>query len=142
MATLRIIVSCGLVTLAGCPRTSDVGAQPDAGAADGVPRTQVGAGEGALLPPGASCRELSGIFRKTWKQAPGTCAADADCGCFNPVVEEAGCGGVTDRETATKLAKIESAFQASSCRWPHLCGAQVCSPRCKAGRCIEHLDAP
>ena len=137
MATFRILLSCGLITVAGCPRTNDVGGHRDASAAEGGAGAQRGGVEDAVKPAGATCKDLADSFRKTWKQAPGTCAADADCGCFNPVIEEAGCGGVTDRATATKLAGIESAFHVASCPWPHLCAAQVCAPRCTAGRCAN-----
>ncbi len=92
--------------------------------------------------PAASCAELTQAFRRTWKQAPGTCATDNACGCYNPVVEESGCGGVTDSATAATLAGIEKQFHAASCPWPHACAAQACNPQCAGGRCINRLRPP
>jgi hypothetical protein len=67
--------------------------------------------------------------------ATGACAAASDCGCFNPVVEEAGCGGITDAVTTRELQAIETRFHADGCPWPHQCGAWACVPVCHEGRC-------
>jgi hypothetical protein len=133
-----LAVALAAVSLVGCPRAADRRAD-DAGATTPVDGAAP-AGASAAAPP--TCADLSRSFRTTWKQAPGTCGADTECACYNPVVEEAGCGGVTDRATASSLAKIEAAFHAASCPWPHMCAAQACNPQCVTGRCVNRERAP
>ena len=67
--------------------------------------------------------------------ATGSCETNSDCGCFNPVVGEAGCGGITDRTTTDELGAIEQRFHADNCPWPHQCGPWSCQPECREGRC-------
>lgn len=83
------------------------------------------------------CTLHRAAFRAAMATATGTCIADADCGCFNPVVEEAGCGGITDAATAARMAAIEADFHRDGCPWPHLCGPWACTPVCREGRCAN-----
>ena len=99
-----------------------------------------------LVPPAAPpvpaavadpCEVHRASFRAAIASATGTCTADAECGCFNPVVGEAGCGGITDAVTAARMAAIEAAFHAADCPWPHACGPWSCTPVCREGRCVN-----
>jgi hypothetical protein len=83
----------------------------------------------------SSCSIIASRFRSTLRLASGSCATAADCGCYNPVIEEAGCGGVTDGVTAAKLGTIEADFHKASCPWPHVCAASACAPQCSSGKC-------
>jgi hypothetical protein len=96
-------------------------------------------GDVDVPPPTPACPAIASRFRDTLAHAPGTCHVDADCGCYDPVVEEVGCGGVTDRATATRLQAIEAEFLGVGCPWPHLCAAIACTPVCHEGRCMDRL---
>jgi len=87
--------------------------------------------------PPPVCLGMAAKFRDTLSHATGTCHVNGDCGCYNPVVEEVGCGGVTDLGTSEKLRTIETDFLASGCPWPHLCAAVMCAPVCHEGKCID-----
>lgn len=90
----------------------------------------------AASPPTVSvCDEITARFRETLAGATGSCTADAECACYNPVIGEAGCGGVTDAATGGRLTAIEAEFHAAKCQWPHQCPAQLCAPKCVDGRC-------
>jgi hypothetical protein len=105
------------------PRTSHPVAEPSAAA--------------PASPFADRCEPPRARFRAASVAATGACATDAECGCFNPVVDEAGCGGVTDATTAAALAAIERDFHAASCPWPHQCAPWACEPTCRAGRCVN-----
>lgn len=105
--------------------TSDIEAEPEAEAERSAP------------PAADACAVHAAEFRRAMARATGQCSADTDCGCFDPVVGEAGCGGITDRATADRLQEIERAFHASSCPWPHQCGPWRCEPVCRDGRCVN-----
>jgi hypothetical protein len=96
------------------------------------------AAAGGALPgcdeQGARCSAIGRRFRAELDKG-GACATDADCGCYNPVASGLACGGVTDRATAGRLSLLEVEFHAAKCPWPHQCAAQVCAPKCRAGRC-------
>jgi len=81
------------------------------------------------------CSVHAASFRAALASASGACTTSTDCACYNPVVGEAGCGGITDAATAARLGAIEAAFHADACPWPHLCGATACNPVCVASRC-------
>lgn len=88
------------------------------------------------------CVDLGDRFREVMKQATGTCKSDADCGCFQPVVKEAGCGGITDKGTTDRLNELTREFLSSAngqkaCSWPHQCGPWSCQPSCQQGRCAN-----
>ncbi len=85
----------------------------------------------------ARCDAHHAAFRAAMATATGRCASDAECACFNPVVEEAGCGGISDAATAATLSAIEVAFHADACEWPHQCAAWACEPVCREGRCTN-----
>lgn len=76
-------------------------------------------------------------FRAALASASGACASDSDCACYSPVVEEAGCGGVTDAATARALSRIQEAWHADGCRWPRQCGPSRCDPICRDGHCAR-----
>lgn len=90
-------------------------------------------------PTGApdACDVHRAAFRAAMASATGACSDASECGCFNPVVGEAGCGGITDAATATRLGEIERAFHEDDCPWPHACPAWSCVPTCEAGRCVN-----
>jgi len=81
------------------------------------------------------CSVHTASFRAALASASGACTTSIDCACYNPVVGEAGFGGVTDAATAARLGAIEAAFHVDGCPWPHLCEATACNPVCVAGRC-------
>lgn len=83
------------------------------------------------------CTAHQAAFRAALASASGTCTTDTECGCFNPVVGEAGCGGITDAATAARLGAIEADFHRDGCPWPHLCGPWACTPVCREGRCVN-----
>jgi len=85
----------------------------------------------------SECSRIQARFEETVDRASRACRQDGDCGCFNPVVEDLGCGGVTDRGTAGRLARLEHEFHSAGCEWPHQCPAMACMPRCVAGRCTQ-----
>jgi hypothetical protein len=85
--------------------------------------------------PADPCVAIAGRFRDALKAASGRCEKDADCGCYNPVIAEAGCGGVTDGATVATLRALEGEFHQAKCAWPHQCPAQQCAPRCDHGTC-------
>jgi hypothetical protein len=91
--------------------------------------------DGSGGPPADTCPQIAASFRDALKSAGGACTTAADCACYNPVVADAGCGGVTDRATADALADLERRFHAAGCPWPHQCAAWVCNPACVEGRC-------
>jgi hypothetical protein len=76
-------------------------------------------------------------FRAALASATGACHRDDDCACYSPVVEEAGCGGITDARTARTLSRIQDAWQSDGCRWPRQCGPSRCEPVCREGRCVR-----
>jgi len=82
-----------------------------------------------------------GVHETAFRAAPaspsGTCQSDSDCACYSPVVEEAGCGGVTDARTARALSRIQDAWHAEGCRWPRQCGPSRCDPVCSDGQCAR-----
>ncbi|HEY8431399.1 MAG TPA: hypothetical protein VIL20_23625 [Sandaracinaceae bacterium] len=96
-----------------------------------------GEGPSSDTPAARACEDIQQQFRHAMARATGRCSADTDCGCFNPVVGEAGCGGITDRATADALSEIEHAFHAARCPWPHQCGPWRCEPVCRDGRCVN-----
>jgi hypothetical protein len=83
----------------------------------------------------SECDAIIQKFHTRLTQGNSACQSDKDCGCYNPVDPTAGCGGVTDRATATQLGQIESEFHANHCDWRIQCGPWRCQPRCQAGRC-------
>ena len=87
--------------------------------------------------PSSTCEGHGDDFRARMATATGSCTTDSECGCFNPVVAEAACGGITDRASADALGVIEAAFHASGCPWPHQCAAWSCEPACREGRCVN-----
>lgn len=88
-------------------------------------------------PPGDPCDVHRAAFRAALASATGACTADAECGCYDPVVGEAGCGGITDGATAARLSAIEADFHRDDCPWPHMCGPWSCTPVCREGRCVN-----
>ncbi|MBN8611454.1 MAG: hypothetical protein J0L92_12755 [Deltaproteobacteria bacterium] len=93
------------------------------------------------VPPATStsgaCVVHQDAFRVALASATGTCATNDDCGCYTPVIAEAGCGGITDAATATRLRAIEDAWRSDGCQWPHQCGPWRCEPVCREGRCVN-----
>ena len=87
--------------------------------------------------PVSACDGHSADFRARMATATGSCTSDAECGCFNPVVGEAGCGGITDRASSDALGVIEATFHADACPWPHRCAPWACEPACREGRCVN-----
>jgi hypothetical protein len=83
----------------------------------------------------AYCNDLGRRFRGELEKG-GACSTDADCGCYNPVASGLACGGVTDKATAGRLSLMEVEFHTARCSSPHQCPAQVCAPKCNAGRCV------
>ncbi|MFO0551321.1 MAG: hypothetical protein U0271_23225 [Polyangiaceae bacterium] len=122
-------------------KRGDTGAQTSSTpAASSSPAPSVSAS--ATSAPKDRCADLSDRFRAVMKQATGVCKTDADCGCFQPVVEEAGCGGITDKATTDRLDALTSQFLSSAngqraCSWPHQCGPWACEPVCQRGRCVN-----
>ena len=84
-----------------------------------------------------ACVVHQDAFRVALASATGTCATNDDCGCYNPVIAEAGCGGITDAATASRLRAIEDAWRSDGCQWPHQCGPWSCEPVCREGRCVN-----
>jgi hypothetical protein len=121
--------SFGLVVLALLAACSPGGGQPPAAAKEPA------AAPPAVSPAADPCAAITGRFRDALAGATGTCKADAECAYYNPVIAEAGCGGVTDAAAAKRLGAIEAEFHAAKCQWPHQCAAQVCAPKCVDGRC-------
>jgi hypothetical protein len=113
-------------------------APPAEDRAEPAPSSGEGQGDAEGEEPQAagSCEAIAARFRTAMSAATGRCESDADCMCFNPVVSEAGCGGITDRPTATRLATIESDFHTAGCPWPHQCGPWACRPACQEGHCV------
>ena len=83
------------------------------------------------------CGAHETAFRAALASATGACRQDDDCACYSPVVEEAGCGGITDARTARTLSRIQEAWQSDGCRWPRQCGPSRCEPVCREGRCVR-----
>jgi hypothetical protein len=108
------------------------GGDPSSPAPSGLPR------ERGVVPV-SGCDAHAEAFRAAMRGATGTCASDGDCGCFNPVVSEASCGGVTDGATATRLGAIERAFRGEGCDWPQACAPWACQPACREGRCVNTM---
>jgi hypothetical protein len=70
--------------------------------------------------------------------AGGSCTTDTGCTCFNGGVSpKYGCGGVTDKATATKIEAIAREFAAGSCKSGINCAAWSCQPICTAGKCVN-----
>jgi hypothetical protein len=129
---MRVAVLAGLVLL-GCS-----GSEPSQPAP--IPGNTAPPAPPSPPPPPAApdpCATHAADFRAAMAGATGRCAADDECGCFNPVVEEAGCGGITDRATSGRLGAIETAWRAAGCSWPHQCGPWACTPACRDGRCVN-----
>jgi hypothetical protein len=69
--------------------------------------------------------------------AGGACASDADCLCFNGgVSQKTPCGGVTDKASAAKLDKLVGDYESGHCD-SLMCAAQICTPSCNAGKCVN-----
>lgn len=91
----------------------------------------------AATSPTGACVVHQDAFRVALASATGTCEENDDCGCYDPVIAEAGCGGITDATTVSRLRAIEDAWRAAGCRWPHQCGPWRCEPVCREGRCVN-----
>ncbi|MCU0849607.1 MAG: hypothetical protein MUD12_17135 [Spirochaetes bacterium] len=81
------------------------------------------------------CGKLASRFDVILEKAGGTCRTAADCGCYNPVSPNVGCGGVTDRKTVKELSRVETEFHRIKCSWPVDCAAWLCKPACVRGKC-------
>jgi len=121
------------VVLFGVAACSKSAGDPNVGA----PSTPTPESGSAAGPASTSCDVIAARFRTALSATAGTCRTDADCACYNPVITEAGCGGITDATTAAQLAAIEREFHAASCPWPHQCAAMSCQPHCASGRCAQ-----
>lgn len=86
------------------------------------------------------CVELSEQFESVLAQATNACKTAKDCGTYRAGVGH-NCGGVTDGQTAGKLAKIAAAFFEEDCPY-----TVHCAPRgpfhieCRSGACIRVSD--
>jgi hypothetical protein len=68
----------------------------------------------------------------------GACSTDKDCACFNGGVSpKTGCGGVSDRTTATKLDQLRADYSTAKCGNRINCAAWACDPKCTSGRCMN-----
>lgn len=121
---------CLLVLATACGAEPAATPAPEAsGSSFGLPTPSVLAAD--------PCEPHRAAFRAALAGATGTCTRAEDCGCFNPVVEEAGCGGITDAATAARLGAIQGDYFRAGCAWPHACAAWSCEPTCRAGRCVN-----
>jgi len=123
-----------LIFLSAC------GAEPPAPSSAAPPASEApGAAPPPAEPPVVAdpCEAHRAAFRAALAAATGSCTSAADCGCFNPVVAEAGCGGITDAATSARLGAIEGDYFRAGCDWPHACAAWSCEPTCHAGRCTN-----
>ena len=126
----RLIIAATLIVLAAC---SPSPGEPRAGA----PATHEAENRDDRGHESGDCAAIAARFRQALGEATGTCSSDSDCACYNAVIPEAGCGGITDAATAARLAGIEHDFHAASCPWPHQCGASLCQPHCTSSRCAR-----
>jgi hypothetical protein len=135
--SFQLVIALGAVALsAACSSHSGDSSKAAPATEPGV-ETRAGPGPTNETDASATCAAIAERFRQTLASASGACATDADCGCYNPVVAEAGCGGVTDQHTAVALGELQTEFLASGCDWPHQCGPWACEPRCDDGRCAH-----
>jgi hypothetical protein len=92
--------------------------------------------EPAPIEPVDACGDLIAEYASILDASSGTCATDADCGCYQGGVgPRAGCGGVTDRTSTTRLDALLERYRNAGCNYTQLCGPWACNPRCNAGRC-------
>ncbi len=64
------------------------------------------------------------------------CTTDADCGCYQGGIgRKSGCGGVLNKDSVAKLAKIAKEFHADGCKLTQQCAAWACQPKCDNGTC-------
>ena len=77
-------------------------------------------------------------FARTLREGHGRCHEDADCACYpGGVGEAAGCGGVTDMDTAAALYRIATGFRGAGCRNTRDCAPWECHPTCQQGQCVR-----
>jgi len=82
------------------------------------------------------CKALAQKFDKILGTAKNTCNKDDDCKVYKAGVGK-NCGGVTDKQTAEKLASITEEFFKLKCSYSVRCKARkVPKPVCKSGICI------
>jgi hypothetical protein len=81
------------------------------------------------------CAEIRTRFNAELAKKTDACNTDADCACHG--AEGGGCGGVTDKATATRLAPISKEFHDKGCRYLVQCAAWACAPKCQNGRCSQ-----
>lgn len=82
------------------------------------------------------CERIIADYARVLERAPLTCVKDADCGCYNGGVgPRAGCGGVAERATLSRLDALWKKFRAAGCRYTQHCGPWQCRPLCRRGKC-------
>jgi hypothetical protein len=84
-----------------------------------------------------SCEDRAhGFDEAVSSSTAGVCSTDADCRCYpGGVSKDHSCGGITDRDTAEKLAKIAADYHQAGCHGGTDCAATLCLATCRAGKC-------
>lgn len=81
------------------------------------------------------CDEIRTRFNAELAKKTDACSGNADCACYG--AEGGGCGGVTDKATATRLTPISKEFHDKGCRYLVQCAAWACAPKCQNGHCSQ-----
>jgi hypothetical protein len=83
------------------------------------------------------CMELSEEFEKVLAGGPGKCKKPGDCAAYRAGVGQ-NCGGVTDKVTAAKLAKISDEFFGKGCDYTVNCAPRgAFHAECLSGACAQ-----
>jgi len=86
------------------------------------------------------CMELSEEFEKVLAGGPGKCKKPADCAAYRAGVGQ-NCGGVTDKATAAKLARISDEFFAKDCDYTVNCAPRgAFHAECLSGTCAQIFE--
>ena len=131
MMKIRPLLLAVFVIACGSERSAEPAAEPSTQPPPQTPSTPSSDEESDADP----CRAIQEEFGRVLRTATGSCTQDDECGCFDPVIGEAGCGGITDSATTNQLRAITTRFHEAGCPWPHQCGPWACMPVCREGQC-------